>query len=114
MGKLRNQAKRASHTLFFIAGALAFAAPTSAGTISGCSFNGTELKGKVQVVSSFADIKVEVVESFSDLHVKKVGSFASSGGEWEFVDSHPDFTIELVTSFPDVKVKYVSSFPGVT
>ncbi|MEP0190395.1 MAG: hypothetical protein ABJP70_07230 [Erythrobacter sp.] len=112
MGKLRNQAMRASHALLFVAGTLAFAAPTSAGKVSGCSFNGIELKGKVQVVSSFADVQVEVVDSFPDLNVKRVGSFPSSCGEWEFVDSYPDFTIELVTSFPDIQVKYVSSFPG--
>ena len=32
--------------------------------ISNCEFNGIKLNGKVEVVTSFADIKVEVVDSF--------------------------------------------------
>lgn len=86
--------------------------PVSAGQISGCSYNGKTLKGKVKVVSSHADIKVQVVSSHPDLKVKKTSSSGSSCGEWQFVDSHPDFTIEIVTSHPDIKIQYVSSFPG--
>ncbi len=113
MRTLKDSAKRVSAALLFVAGALAFAAPTSAGKIDGCSFNGIPLKGKVQVVSSFADIKVEIVDSFPDINVQQVSSFADDCGEWEFVDSFPDFTIEIVDSFPDLKVKYVNGFPGV-
>lgn len=110
---IKDQAKLALNSVFLVAGALAFTAPTSAGMTSGCSFNGIPLKGKVQVVSSFADVKVQVVDSFPDINVQKVSSFPDDCGEWQFVDSFPDFTIQLVDSFPDVKVKYVSSFPGV-
>jgi hypothetical protein len=80
---------------------------------SACSFKGKKLYGKVQVVTSFPDIKVQVVSSFPDLKVKKVTSFPDSCGKWQLVDSFPDFKIQLVDSFPDVKIQYVDSFPGV-
>ena len=60
------------------------------------------LYGKVQEVSSFPDIKVQVVSSFPD-----------NIGEWQFVDSFPDFTVQFVDSFPDIKIKFVDSFPGI-
>jgi hypothetical protein len=44
--------------------------------------------------------------------VKKVSSFADDCGEWQFVDSFPDFKIQYVDSFPDVEVAWVDSFPG--
>ena len=76
-------------------------------------YNGIKLCGKVKVVKSFADIKVQVVNSFPDLKVKRVSSFPDEIGEWQFVDSFPDFTIQFVDSFPDIKIQYVNSFPGV-
>ena len=76
-------------------------------------YNGIKLCGKVKVVKSFADIKVQVVKSFPDLKVKKVSSFPDKIGEWQFVDSFPDFTIQFVDAFPDIKIQYVKSFPGV-
>lgn len=76
-------------------------------------YNGIKLCGKVQVVKSFADIKVQVVNSFPDLRVKRVSSFPDEIGEWQFVDSFPDFTIQFVDSFPDITIQYVNSFPGV-
>lgn len=101
-----------SGSMIFFAGAMAFATPTSAVQMGGCSLNGIPLKGKVQVVESFPDIKVEVVESFPDINVKKVSSFPDDCGEWQFVESFPDFKVQFVDSFPDLKVKYVTSFPG--
>jgi len=80
--------------------------------VHGCMFNGKELKGKVQIVNSFADFKVQVVTSFPDLKVQKVSSFPDACGKWEFVKSFPDFTIQLVNSFPDFTIEYVNSFPG--
>ena len=80
--------------------------------VQGCMFNGKELKGKVQIVNSFADFKVQVVTSFPDLKVQKVTSFPDACGKWEYVKSFPDFTIELVNSFPDFTIQYVDSFPG--
>ena len=81
--------------------------------ISECSWNGIELKGRVQFVESFPDIKIQVVESFPDIKVKLVESFPDDCGEWQIVESFPDFKIQIVESFPDIKVKYVESFPGV-
>lgn len=80
---------------------------------SNCQFKGKVLKGKVKVVDSFPDFKVKVVDSFQDLKVKKKTSFPDKCGEWQFVDSFPDFTIKFVDSFPDFTIKYVDSFPGV-
>jgi hypothetical protein len=77
-----------------------------------CTYNGIPLKGKVKVVTSFADFKVKVVTSFPDIEVKTVNSFPDRCGEWQFVESFPDFTIQFVESFPDVKIKFVGSFPG--
>jgi hypothetical protein len=80
---------------------------------SDCRFNGIELKGKVQVVSSYADIKVQEVSSYGDLKVQEVSSYPDSCGEWQFVDSYPDFKIQYVSSYGDIKIQKVSSYPGV-
>ena len=79
---------------------------------SSCTFDGIELYGKVKFVTSFPDIKIQYVSSFPDIKVKFVSSFADDCGEWEEVDSFPDFTVQIVDSFPDLKVQVVDSFPG--
>lgn len=79
---------------------------------SDCTWNGIKLKGKVQFVTSFPDIKVQYVTSFPDIKVKWVTSFPDDCGEWQEVTSFPDFKVQLVTSFPDIKVQEVTSFPG--
>jgi len=79
--------------------------------VSGKSF---PLKGKVQVVTSFPDIKVQVVTSFPDLRVQVVNSFPDDCGQWQFVNSFPDIKVQFVESFPDLKIQYVNSFPGTT
>ncbi len=96
--------------LCFILTLIAFAGKVNK---SDCTFKGKKLYGKVQVVTSFPDIKVQEVSSFPDLKVKKVSSFPDKCGKWKFVKSFPDFKVQFVTSFPDVKIQYVSSFPGV-
>lgn len=40
------------------------------------------------------------------------GSFADECGEWEIVDSFPDFTVEIVDAFEDFEIEY-SAFPGI-
>ena len=77
-----------------------------------CTFRGHSLKGRVQIVESFPDIRVRIVDSFPDLKVKRVESFPDDCGEWLFVESFPDFRIQLVSSFADIDVRYVDSFPG--
>ena len=85
-----------------------------AGAVSGgCTFKGKKMYGKVQVVTSFPDLKVQVVTSFPDLKVQKVTSFPDSCGKWQMTDSFPDLKVQFVDSFPDVKIQYVDSFPGV-
>lgn len=79
---------------------------------SDCTWNGIALHGKVEIVTSFPDIKVEMVDAFPDIKVKWVTSFPDDCGEWQEVTSFPDFKIQLVTSFPDIKVEEVTSFPG--
>ncbi len=89
------------------------ATPSGTGNVSDdCTFNGIKLAGKVKIVDSFPDIRVKAVSSFPDLKVKQVSSFADQCGEWQFVDSFPDFKIQYVDSFPDVEVAWVDSFPG--
>lgn len=78
-----------------------------------CEWEGIALKGRVQVVESFPDIKVQVVDAFPDLKVESVRAFPNACGKWQFVESFPDFKIQYVDSFPDLKIKFVSSFPGV-
>lgn len=78
-----------------------------------CSYNGIPLHGKVKVVSSFADFKVQIVTSFPDIDVKTVTAFPNNCGEWEFVDTFPDFTIQYVDAFPDIKIRFVEAFPSV-
>lgn len=77
-----------------------------------CYHNGIELKGKVQFVDSFPDLKVKYVSSFADIHVEFVSSFPDDCGQWQEVSSFPDFKVQVVDSFPDIEVKKVSSFPG--
>ena len=78
-----------------------------------CTFKGNRLYGRVQIVSSFPDIKVQVVSSFPDLKVQAVNSFPDRCGKWQFVNSFPDFKIQYVNTFPDIKIMMVNSFPGV-
>ena len=93
---------------------LAAPAPVSMGTgnIQDCSFRGIKLAGKVKVVDSFPDIRIKAVSRFPDLKVQKVKSFADDCGEWQMVDSFPDFKVQFVDSFPDIEVAWVDSFPG--
>jgi len=69
--------------------------------LDSCYFEGIPLHGKVKFVESFPDFKV-----------KFVTSFPNDCGEWQVVESFPDFTIQVVESFPDIEIKPVNSFPG--
>ena len=78
-----------------------------------CTFKGKKLYGKIQIVTSFPDVKVQEVTSFPDVKVEKVSSFPDKCGKWQMVTSFPDTKVQIVASFPDVKVQYVTSFPGI-
>lgn len=95
-----------------IAGADKIALADSAVVSPDCTAQGKRLFGKVQIVSSFPDLKVQKVESFPDLKVQVVESFPDRCGKWQMVESFPDLKIQFVDSFPDVKIQYVTSFPG--
>ena len=99
---------------FALVGALAapLGPATAASKVKGCTLNGKQLFGKVQVVKSFPDFRVQVVESFADLNVQRVKSFPDKCGQWQWVNSFPDFTIEYVEGFPDFTITYVENFPG--
>lgn len=105
--------KKTFLTLFVILSFLTLKAGDTDFVSKDCMFRGIPLYGKVKVVESNADFKVKIVSSFPDLEVKIVDSFPDKCGEWQFVDSFPDFTIQFVESFPDFTIKYVESFPGV-
>lgn len=77
-----------------------------------CTYKGIPLYGKVKFVSSGGDIKIQATCSFPDLKVKIVRAFPDSCGEWQIVDSFPDFTVQFVESFPDLRVQFVDAFPG--
>lgn len=77
-----------------------------------CRCEGIPLYGKVKVVEAFADFKVKIVGSFPDLKVRTVSAFADECGEWQFVESFPDFTVQFVESFPDFTIQFVENFPG--
>lgn len=86
---------------------------SSDGVSKDCKCKDIPLRGRVKVVESFADFKVQIVDNFADLHVEQVSSFPNDCGQWQFVESFPDFTVQFVESFPDFTIEYVSSFPGV-
>ena len=77
-----------------------------------CRCNNIELKGRVKVVTSGADLRIKVVDSQPDLRVKKVDRSPIECGEWQFVNSGEDFTVEFVANFPDFTIKYVEILPG--
>jgi hypothetical protein len=77
-----------------------------------CTHEGIALRGRVKVVDSFADVKVRIVTDVPDLRVKWVDQFPDDCGEWQIVESFPDFTIQFVESFADVDIRIVESFPG--
>jgi len=80
--------------------------------LDNCTWNDIELKGKVQFVESFPDIKIQFVDAFPDLKVKFVDAFPDDCGEWQVVESFPDFKIQIVDAFPDIKIQVVDAFPG--
>jgi hypothetical protein len=77
-----------------------------------CTFKKIKLFGKVKVVDGGGDIKIRVTDSGEDLRVKAVENFADECGEWQFVDSFPDFTVQYVSGEEDIKIRFVESWPG--
>ncbi len=71
------------------------------------------LKGKVQIVENFPDLKVQIVESFPDIKVQIVNHLPNQCGQVQIVENFPDLKVQIVESFPDLKVQIVEHFPGV-
>jgi len=90
----------------------AFLLGSSNHQISDCKCKSIELKGRVKVVASGADLRIKVVDTQPDLRVRKVERSPVECGEWQFVDSGEDFTVQFVSDFPDVRIKYVDVSPG--
>ena len=55
---------------------------------------------------------VQRVSALADLKVKAVDAFPYNCGEWEWVDSLPDFTVQFVDALPDITIEFVDAFPG--
>jgi hypothetical protein len=72
----------------------------------------SKIHGRIQFVKSFGDYQVKAVTSFPDLRVEIVESHPSRAGQWQIVDSFPDYKIQMVDSFPDFTIQFVKSFPG--
>ena len=84
-----------------------------AGSVSSsCTFNGVPLYGTVQIVDHFPDFKIQKTAHFPDLKVQWGKNFPADCGQWQLVDSFPDFTVQFVDHFPDFKIQEVSRFPG--
>lgn len=66
------------------------------------------LKGRVEIVNSFADLKVEIVESFADVIVDVVNTSWEDDecGKIQIVKSFADIKIEVVKSFADIKISF--------
>jgi hypothetical protein len=81
--------------------------------ISGdCTYAGKRLYGRVQIVTSFPDLRAQTVDAFPDLRVQIVKTFPDRCGRWQMVHSFPDLRVQLVDSFPDLRITIVQSFPG--
>ncbi|MEO0075644.1 MAG: hypothetical protein ABIK31_06010 [candidate division WOR-3 bacterium] len=87
--------------------------PSSSPIKPDCTCKGIKLWGRVRVVDSFENFRVRVVNDLQDFNVRKVDSQPYWCGEWQFVDSHEDFTIRFVDSHEDFTIKFVDSFPGI-
>jgi hypothetical protein len=77
-----------------------------------CSFKSKKLYGKVQFVTSNADLKIQYVDSNADIDVQMVTASPTTCGKWQEVKSSPDLKVQIVNSFPDIKVRLVKSNPG--
>jgi hypothetical protein len=65
-------------------------------------------------VTAGSDFSVKIVKDEDpDLKVKRVYRPAELCGEWELVDSFPDFTIRIVDGMEDFTIELVEKEPGV-
>lgn len=100
------------HFSFIILIAIILTSFTSDKPIVDCKCEGIPLHGRVKVLEYNADFEVRVVRVHADLEVKKVTSLPLKCGEWQFVESSPDFTVRFVNANPDFTIRYVDVHPG--
>lgn len=93
--------------------ALSFPLAAFVGDVSGCSYNGVPLYGKVRIVEHFGDFKVREVQHFGDLKVEMVSFAPDRCGKWELVSIGEDFIVEFVSIGEDFTIEYVTIAPGV-
>jgi hypothetical protein len=72
----------------------------------------SKMHGRIQFVEEFADYDVKAVENSPDLRVQIVENLPEAAGQWQVVDSSPDYRIQLVDFAPDFTIQYVNSRPG--
>jgi hypothetical protein len=78
-----------------------------------CAKNGIcSLHGRVQIVNGGATYTIKIVKTAADLRVQKVKNLADVPGQWQFVESGPDFTVQIVDTGGDFTVQYVDMVPG--
>jgi len=78
-----------------------------------CTFKGKQLWGRVQFVTSGADLKIDIVSLGADLRVMEVSSLPNACGKWQTVTAVPDLRVQIDTIAPDLKIEYVTDLPGV-
>lgn len=71
------------------------------------------LYGKVEVVTSGADLKVQIVNVGADLNVELVNVGANSCGKVEVVNVGADVKVEIVEVGADIKVELVNVGAGI-
>lgn len=79
---------------------------------SDCTYQGIALHGRVKIVNTNADFTVKIVNFEPSLRVKRVKAAPTACGEWQFVDTAPDFTIKFVDFMADFTIQYVEFLPG--
>jgi hypothetical protein len=71
-----------------------------------------EVYGRIQLVNALPDVQVKVVTALPDLRVKRVRALANEPGEWQIVDSLPDYKVQIVDTLPDFTIQWVDALPG--
>ena len=79
---------------------------------SNCTFQGIPLYGRVKIVNTNQDFNVKLVDFASNLRVKRTAVPPITCGEWQFVDTKPDFTVKFVDFAWDFTIQYVDFLPG--
>jgi hypothetical protein len=69
----------------------------------------SKIGGRVQFMDELPHDKVKAVNSSPDLRVQIVRHSPDSPGQWQLVDSFPDYKIQMVDANPDFTIEYVNA-----